>query len=93
MNLVPPRPPSKRHPERSLFPDIKKDQTSLYDPLAGYCEICKVDYQDLRRHCRTDAHKEYSLNADNYASLDNCIKSKTLNIEAFCQSLYGVHKR
>ncbi|KAK3930587.1 Protein chiffon [Frankliniella fusca] len=92
LNLVPPRPPSKRHPERSLFPEIKKE-TDLYEPLPGYCEICKVDYQDLRRHCQTQAHKEYALNVDNYAQLDCRINSQSLNLEAFYYSLFPVNTR
>lgn len=91
-NLVPPRPPSKRHPERSLFPEVKKE-TDLYEPLPGYCEICKVDYQDLRRHCLTQAHKEYSLNVENYAQLDSRINSQSLNLEAFYNSLVPVNTR
>lgn len=89
VSLVPPRPPSKRHPDRALFPE-KKKETETHEPLPGYCEICKVDYQDLRRHCGTDAHRQYSLNAANYAQLDSRINSQSLNLEAYLSSLLPV---
>lgn len=76
---VPPRPPSKRNPERAIFPEKDGD---FYEPLPGYCEICKVDYPDLKQHCQTDSHREYSMNADNYAQLDSRINSQALTAEA-----------
>ncbi|XP_034243643.1 uncharacterized protein LOC117646652 [Thrips palmi] len=84
-SLVPPRPPSKRHPDRALFPD--------YEPLAGYCEICKVDFQDLRNHCQTDGHKEYSMNDENYAQLDRRINSQALTAETFINLITPVTTR
>lgn len=86
VSLVPPRPPSKRHPERSLFPETKKEE-ELFEPLPGYCEICKVDYKDLRKHCQTDAHRQYSTDHRNYAQLDERINTQSVTVEAFLKSL------
>lgn len=92
VNLVPPRPPSKRDRDRALYPDTKK-AAEVYDPLPGYCEICKVDYQDIRKHCQTDTHKQYSTNDVNYAQLDQRIGAQTATLEAFLNSLIPLKTR
>lgn len=89
MSLVPPRPPSKRNPERSLFPDTKKDA----DLYPGYCEICRVDYQDLKLHCKADSHQKYSMNAENYADLDSRINAHALTADALLNILTPVNTR
>lgn len=84
---VPPT-PSKRHPERAHF-----QESTFYEPLAGYCEICRVDYQDLRRHCKTDSHTKYSMNAENYAELDSRINAQAVTAETFINILTPVCTR
>ena len=48
---------------------------------AGYCEICAVHYRDLSQHVTDSKHMKFVCNDKNYADLDNCIKTRS--VEAF----------
>lgn len=48
---------------------------------AGYCEICALHYSDLSQHLTTSLHLKFTCNDKNYADLDNCIKTRS--VEAF----------
>lgn len=48
---------------------------------AGYCEICAVHYSDLSQHVSSNSHQKFTTNEKNYADLDNCIKTRS--VEAF----------
>ncbi|XP_024939867.1 uncharacterized protein LOC107266767 isoform X2 [Cephus cinctus] len=52
--------------------------------VAGYCEICRIDYQDLTKHVRSDQHLNFVRNDDNFLSLDTLI-SAGASVEAFLQ--------
>ncbi|XP_046688208.1 uncharacterized protein LOC124373943 [Homalodisca vitripennis] len=44
---------------------------------AGYCELCCIDFTDLKTHVLTPQHLRCANNADYYAQLDSIIQSKT----------------
>ncbi|XP_065213262.1 uncharacterized protein LOC135840572 isoform X2 [Planococcus citri] len=48
---------------------------------AGYCEICAVHYSDLSQHVASSTHAKFICNDKNYADIDNCIKTRS--VEAF----------
>jgi len=45
----------------------------------GYCEMCRVDFADLKTHVLTQQHVALANNTDYYAHLDTIIQSKTIN--------------
>ncbi|XP_048505492.1 uncharacterized protein LOC105692528 isoform X2 [Athalia rosae] len=50
--------------------------------VAGYCEICRIDYRDLKKHLRSDQHLNFVRNDDNFLSLDTLINAGA-SVEAF----------
>ncbi|XP_011300467.1 uncharacterized protein [Fopius arisanus] len=50
--------------------------------VAGYCEICRIDYRDLNKHVQSDKHLAFVRNDDNFLSLDTLINSGA-SVEAF----------
>jgi hypothetical protein len=48
----------------------------------GYCEICRVEYDVLKIHLKTDEHLNFVKNDSNYLSLDKLINSGA-NVAAF----------
>uniref|UniRef100_A0A1B6DQA9 DBF4-type domain-containing protein n=1 Tax=Clastoptera arizonana TaxID=38151 RepID=A0A1B6DQA9_9HEMI len=60
---------------------ILKDQEESDKNLSGYCELCHVDYADIKSHIVSVQHKSLATNAEKFAQLDNLIKTK--NIESF----------
>lgn len=50
--------------------------------VAGYCEICRIDYRDLKKHVRSDQHLNFVRNDDNFLSLDTLINAGA-SVEAF----------
>lgn len=50
--------------------------------VAGYCEICRVRYDDLSKHVQTEQHLNFVGNDDNFLSLDTLINAGA-NVEAF----------
>ncbi|XP_066598574.1 protein chiffon-like isoform X2 [Prorops nasuta] len=50
--------------------------------VAGYCEICRVDYRDLSKHLQSEQHMNFVRNEDNFLSLDTLINAGA-NVEAF----------
>uniref|UniRef100_A0A1B6MBB6 DBF4-type domain-containing protein n=1 Tax=Graphocephala atropunctata TaxID=36148 RepID=A0A1B6MBB6_9HEMI len=54
---------------------LSKDGTERL--AGGYCELCAVDFPDLKTHVLTPQHLKCANNADYYAQLDNIIQSKT----------------
>ncbi|XP_044732466.1 uncharacterized protein LOC123295258 isoform X2 [Chrysoperla carnea] len=59
---------------------VKVDDTPPVQ--SGYCEICRVDYQDLPKHVRSDTHLSYVRDDANFLSLDTLITAGA-NVEAF----------
>ncbi|XP_043268256.1 uncharacterized protein chif [Venturia canescens] len=53
--------------------------------VAGYCEICRIDYRDLSKHLQSDKHLAFVRNDDNFLSLDNLINSGA-SVEAFLRA-------
>ncbi|XP_059475344.1 protein chiffon [Neocloeon triangulifer] len=43
----------------------------------GYCEICEVDYVDLKQHLLSSTHITYTEDLSNYEDLDNLIKQSS----------------
>lgn len=50
--------------------------------VAGYCEICRIDYRDLNKHVRSDQHLNFVRNDDNFLALDTLINAGA-SVEAF----------
>ncbi|XP_011877316.1 PREDICTED: uncharacterized protein LOC105567232 isoform X2 [Vollenhovia emeryi] len=50
--------------------------------VAGYCEICRVHYNDLSKHVQSEQHLNFVGNDDNFLSLDTLINAGA-NVEAF----------
>ncbi|XP_071576302.1 uncharacterized protein [Temnothorax nylanderi] len=50
--------------------------------VAGYCEICRVHYDDLSKHVQSEQHLNFVGNDDNFLSLDTLINGGA-NVEAF----------
>jgi DBF zinc finger len=48
----------------------------------GYCEICRVEYDVLKVHLKTDEHLNFIKNDTNFLSLDKLISSGA-NLETF----------
>ncbi|KYN07293.1 Protein chiffon, partial [Cyphomyrmex costatus] len=49
---------------------------------AGYCEVCRIHYEDLSKHVQSEQHSNFVGNDDNYLSLDTLINAGA-NVEAF----------
>lgn len=45
----------------------------------GYCEMCCVDFPDLKSHVNTPEHIKIANDPDYYAQLDNLINTRTVN--------------
>lgn len=45
----------------------------------GFCEMCGVDYLDIKAHVLTNQHLQFANNPENYAQLDSLIKPKTIS--------------
>jgi len=43
----------------------------------GYCEICEVDYVDLKQHLNSSTHIKYTEDSSNYEALDILINQST----------------
>lgn len=56
--------------------------TSNQQPQSGYCEICRMDYQDLTKHVRSETHLRFVRDDANFLSLDSLITAGA-NVEAF----------
>ncbi|KAL0109445.1 hypothetical protein PUN28_014487 [Cardiocondyla obscurior] len=50
--------------------------------VAGYCEICRIHYDDLSKHVQSEQHLNFVGNDDNFLSLDTLINAGA-NVEAF----------
>lgn len=50
--------------------------------VAGYCEICRSNYDDLSKHVQSEQHLNFVRNDDNFLSLDTLINAGA-NVEAF----------
>lgn len=51
--------------------------------VAGYCEICRIHYDDLSKHVQSEQHLKFVRNDDNFLSLDTLINQAGANVEAF----------
>lgn len=58
----------------------KKEENS--DKQCGYCEICRVEYDVLKQHLKSDEHLNFVKNDDNFISLDKLIKDSS-NVDKF----------
>lgn len=56
--------------------------------VAGFCEICRIDYRDLSKHVQSDKHLAFVRNDDNFLSLDTLINSGA-SVEAFLKLNQG----
>ncbi|KYN40312.1 Protein chiffon [Trachymyrmex septentrionalis] len=50
--------------------------------VAGYCELCRIHYEDLSKHVQSEQHLNFVGNDDNFLSLDTLINAGA-NVEAF----------
>lgn len=50
-------------------------KTSSSEKQCGYCEICRVEYDLLSLHLKTEKHLNFVKNDDNFLALDNLIKN------------------
>ncbi|XP_065679511.1 uncharacterized protein LOC124814412 isoform X1 [Hydra vulgaris] len=41
----------------------------------SYCECCEVKFEDLKLHLNGNQHRQFALNSNNYAGVDDIIKS------------------
>lgn len=48
---------------------------SSSEKQCGYCEICRVEYDLLSQHLKTEKHLNFVKNDDNFLALDNLIKN------------------
>lgn len=61
--------------KRSSFGgDPAKRQAQEQRSKPGYCECCHEKYAVLREHIRTEKHRHFAGNADNYANVDRIIE-------------------
>ena len=45
----------------------------LFTIITGYCEPCKVTYDDLMEHLNGPKHKKYAKNSANFRALDKLV--------------------
>ncbi|XP_011174238.1 uncharacterized protein LOC105206430 isoform X1 [Solenopsis invicta] len=50
--------------------------------VSGYCELCRIQYNDLTKHVQSEQHLNFVGNDDNFLSLDTLINAGA-NVEAF----------
>lgn len=55
---------------------------SSSEKQCGYCEICRVEYDVLSQHLKTEKHLNFVKNDDNFLALDNLIKNGA-TVESF----------
>ncbi|XP_054286151.1 protein chiffon-like isoform X1 [Macrosteles quadrilineatus] len=58
----------------------------------GFCEMCCVEYPDIKTHVLTPRHLKFVNDTENYAELDNLIKCKTIDsflTSQMCASIGG----
>lgn len=55
---------------------------SSSEKQCGYCEICRVEYDLLSLHLKTEKHLNFVKNDDNFLALDNLIKNGA-TVESF----------
>ncbi|KAJ1966543.1 Cdc7p-Dbf4p kinase complex regulatory subunit [Dispira parvispora] len=80
---------TKRHvtpdPGRSM-PRLKpvavvKSKPSATTKRPGYCENCRVKYDDLQEHVHSSVHQQFAQNTNNYIELDQLLGSITRPIK------------
>ena len=45
----------------------------------GYCELCCINYNNLKHHLQSASHIAFTTNDENYAALDKLINGTTLS--------------
>ncbi|XP_032218307.2 serine/arginine repetitive matrix protein 2 isoform X3 [Nematostella vectensis] len=52
----------------------KNDHQEVKKPKKGYCECCRLHYEDLDVHLRGDHHQAFARDDSNYTDLDSLIR-------------------
>ncbi|KAJ1655281.1 Cdc7p-Dbf4p kinase complex regulatory subunit [Dispira simplex] len=77
----------QRTPKRHVTPDpgrsmprlkpvaVVKSKSSATTKRPGYCENCRVKYEDLQDHVHSLAHQQFARNNSNYTELDQLLES------------------
>ncbi|XP_066912352.1 uncharacterized protein [Clytia hemisphaerica] len=68
--------------------DIKKDGGG---ERPGYCDCCSLRYKDLNKHLRSDHHRKFARDSNNFKQLDKLIGQGT-NFLAFVNDLKTIAK-
>lgn len=55
----------------------------------GHCEICEVNYVDLKQHLNSSTHLKFTEDSSHYEDLDDLIK-QTSTVEDFLKARYVI---
>ncbi|KAG7707700.1 hypothetical protein KL933_001523 [Ogataea haglerorum] len=65
------QPKQKKVREITNFPPVRKSKT---EAKPGYCENCRVKYDDFDEHILMDKHRHFATNDDNFKDIDRLIE-------------------
>ncbi|XP_065342274.1 uncharacterized protein LOC135941005 isoform X1 [Cloeon dipterum] len=68
----------QRMTRKSKVPKPEEKAKSPEVLYPGYCEICEIDYVDLKQHVISSTHVKFTEDSTNYEDLDNLIKYSTV---------------
>ncbi|VEU23351.1 DEKNAAC104608 [Brettanomyces naardenensis] len=52
-----------------------RQKRAKYESKPGYCENCRVKYNDFEDHIMTDKHRQFATNSENFADIDRLINT------------------
>lgn len=76
---------SKHRPQNHVNIKSSSKVVSSSEKQCGYCELCKVEYDVLKTHLKTDEHCCFAKNHQNFLVLDTLIKNGA-NVNKFLQN-------
>lgn len=68
------------HLASQMLPVTKKkvEEKKKHEMKPGYCENCRVKYNDFDDHCVSDSHRQFATNTRNFAEIDRLISRVSL---------------
>ena len=66
-------------------------QKIIKEAKKGYCEMCKVKYDNIDQHVKCESHKQFVKEKSNYSSLDAMISARP-NLDQFLDDVIRYHK-
>lgn len=73
----------KRLKERQKFSSLseqeKVDFARKMGPMNGYCEPCRMEFNDIREHFKSAIHQKFANNPKNFEQIDTLIQQTSFN--------------